>query len=160
MKKPAIIILLLSITLCGYAQKKASINDLGFMSGTWTQKHEWGDMEEFWGPPMGNNMICSFRCVKDDKAIFYEFIVIEDTDGVPVMKLRHFKPGNIASEDKGSPLSFPLMSLDTNMAVFESPDHLTQLIYHRTGTRTMDALLKTKGKQGEWKTETFNYSLK
>ncbi len=56
------------------AQKPlAKITGLAFMSGTWQQKHVRGDMEEFWGPPMGNNMICSYRCVKDGKAVFYEF---------------------------------------------------------------------------------------
>ncbi len=82
---------------------KAKLQDLSFMSGTWYQHHEWGDMEEFWGKPMGDCMICSYRCVKDGKVLFYEFIVIEQSDSVPVMKLRHFKPGNIGWEEKNNP---------------------------------------------------------
>ncbi|MHA4812545.1 DUF6265 family protein [Flavitalea flava] len=67
-------------------------------------------MEEFWGPPIGNNMICSYRCVKDGKVVFYEFVVIEQKDtlseSVPVMILRHFKPGSISWEDKDKPNLF------------------------------------------------------
>jgi hypothetical protein len=59
------------ITVGSYAQGiKASIKGLSFMAGTWTIKHKWGDMEEFWGPPMGDNMVSSYRCVKDGKVVF------------------------------------------------------------------------------------------
>jgi hypothetical protein len=56
MKKAYLLILFIStITLSASAQlKKASVNDLAFMAGKWTLKHEWGDMEEFWGQPMGD----------------------------------------------------------------------------------------------------------
>ena len=66
----------------------ANIKDLHFMSGRWALQHEWGDMEEVWSQPAGNSMMCSFRCVKDGKVVFYEFIVIEQTDSVPVMRVR------------------------------------------------------------------------
>jgi hypothetical protein len=74
MKKTYLLILLiLIITASASAQlKKASVHNLAFMAGTWTLKHEWGDMEEFWGPPMGDNMVSTFRCVKDGKIVFYE----------------------------------------------------------------------------------------
>src|ERR1700748_342355 len=97
---------------------KADIKDLSFIAGTWGQRHEWGDMEEFWGPPMGNNMICSYRCVKDGKVLFYEFVVIEQVDSSPVMILRHFKTGNIAWEEKDKPEYYPLVALSYNTAVF------------------------------------------
>src|SRR5688572_27151211 len=72
------------------------IKDLSFMQGKWVTHGEWGDMEENWSAPMGNSMMCSYRCVKDGKVVFYEFIVIEQLATGPVMKLRHFSPGNIA----------------------------------------------------------------
>ena len=50
-----------------------NIKDLAFMAGKWTTHSAWGDMEENWSEPMGNNMMCSYRCVKDGKVIFYEF---------------------------------------------------------------------------------------
>jgi Domain of unknown function (DUF6265) len=121
---------------------KAEIKDLSFMTGTWGQHHEWGDMEEFWGQPMGNNMICSYRCVKAGKVIFYEFVVIEQSDSVPVMILRHFKPGSIAREEKDKPEQYPLVLLGRDKAVFASPN--VRLTYHRVDPDHMDILLEEK----------------
>jgi hypothetical protein len=45
-----------------YAQSiKANVKDLSFMAGTWVLKHKWGNMEEFWGPPIGDNMQLPLR---------------------------------------------------------------------------------------------------
>src|SRR5690349_4546332 len=95
-----------------------SISDLSFMAGKWVTKGQWGDMEENWSAPMGNSMMCSYRCVKDGKSVFYEFIVIEQQATGPVMKLRHFSPGNIAWEEKDKPYDYPLIYLDENVARF------------------------------------------
>jgi hypothetical protein len=156
----AIITLLAGSAPSRAQQFKASIKDLAFMAGTWTQKHKWGDMEEFWGPPMGNNMICSYRCVSKGKVVFYEFVVIEQTGDVPVMKLRHFNPGSIGWEEKDKPRSYALVQLTKNKAVFEAPDKSLSLTYIRTGTRTMDIILNEKNKKGDWEKEVFNYTLR
>jgi len=144
-----------------YAQVvKASIKNLAFMSGTWTLKHKWGDMEEFWGQPMGNNMVSSYRCVKDGKAIFYEFVVIEQTNGTPVMKMRHFNVGNIAWEEKDKPLSYELIALTKTKAVFESAGKAVKLTYERLGQARMNVVLDEKDRKGVWKKEVFAYTLK
>ncbi|RYG06289.1 MAG: hypothetical protein EOO02_01090 [Chitinophagaceae bacterium] len=139
---------------------KAKLKDLAFMSGTWTQAHQWGDMEEFWGEPMGDNMICSYRCVKNGKTIFYEFIVIEQDSLIPVMKLRHFSRGNISWEEKDKPLNYPLVALSKNEAVFEAPDKSLRMIYRRLSETKMDIVLEEKDKDGKMTTEIFNYSKK
>ena len=130
------------------------------MAGTWTLKHKWGDMEEFWGPPMGNNMVSSYRCVKDGKVVFYEFVVIEQTNGLPIMKMRHFNPGNIGWEEKDKPLSYKLISLTKNKAVFESPEKTLKLIYERLNHVKMNVILDEKDKNGIWQKEVFAYTLK
>ncbi|GLU57321.1 DUF6265 family protein [Dyadobacter frigoris] len=158
MKTKLALLLLLSVT--SYAQEfKASINDLAFMSGTWTMKHEWGDMEEFWGPPMGNSLISSYRCVKDGKVVFYEFVVIEQVENVPVMKLRHFNPGSIGWEDKNSPLEYPLVSLSKNKAVFEAKDKSLRLIYQLT-TGNLEVILEEKNKNNGMEKMVFAYKRK
>ena len=75
------------------------------MTGNWKTTSDWGDMDEVWSSPRGNCMMCTFRCVKDGKIVFYEFIVIEQNpnDSVPVLKLRHFNPGSIGREEKDNP---------------------------------------------------------
>jgi len=128
------------------------------MKGVWRLQHAWGDMEEIWGPPMGDNMICAYRCVKDGKVVFYEFIVIEQSDSVPVMKLRHFNPGSIAWEDKNNPYLYPLVAFEKNRAVFERPDKKSRLIYERKlGTELVSVLEREK--DGKWEKEEFRYQL-
>lgn len=154
------LLLLLLISTNTYAQDfKASINDLAFISGTWTLKHEWGDMEEFWGPPMGNSLISSYRCVKDGKVVFYEFVVIEQIENVPVMKLRHFNPGSIGWEDKNSPLEYPLVSLSKNKAVFEAKDKSLRLIYQLVN-ENLEVILEEKNKNNEMEKIVFAYKRK
>lgn len=158
MKTKLLALLLFSFST--YAQEfKASINDLAFMSGTWTMQHEWGDMEEFWGPPMGNSLISSYRCVKDGKVVFYEFVVIEQVENIPVMKLRHFNPGSIGWEDKNSPLEYPLASLTQNKAVFEAKDKSLRLIY-QLKAGNLDVILEEKNKNNEMEQIVFSYKRK
>ena len=146
--KILLLLLLLSSGLSHAQELKASVNDLAFMSGTWTVKHEWGDMEEFWGPPMGNCMVSSYRCVKDGKVVFYEFVVIEQAGNIPVMKLRHFNPGSIGWEEKDAPLEYPLISLENNKAVFGAKDQSLRLIYALV-SGNLNVVLEEKNKKNE-----------
>ena len=133
------------------ARQKIKIADLQFMAGQWKTSSDWGEMDEFWSSPNGNCMMCTFRCVKEGKVVFYEFIVIEqnETDEVPVMKLRHFNPGSIGWEDKENPYLYPLISLQGRKAVFERPDKKTSLSYERVSENTLKSVLiqETDGKQ-------------
>ncbi|CAM3751978.1 DUF6265 domain-containing protein [Mucilaginibacter galii] len=161
MKKLLLLIGFLFIVAIGYAQTiKAEVKDLSFMSGIWTLKHKWGDMEEFWGPPMGDNMVSSYRCVKDGKVVFYEFVVIEQTNGLPVMKMRHFNPGNIGWEEKDKPLMYKLIALTKSKVVFESPDKNLKLSYERLNPSKMNVVLDERDKKGVWQKEVFSYTLK
>lgn len=158
MKKLIVLIALMVVAHLAAAQLKVNISQLEFMAGKWTGSMEWGDMEEFWGAPMGNNMICSFRCVKDGKVVFYEFIVIEQQGDIPVMKLRHFSPGSVGWEEKDKPLEYPLVKLEGKSAVFESADKKTRLLYERVTATTLKAVLEREEK-GKWQTDAFEYTL-
>lgn len=137
---------------------KLDLDGLRFMAGQWITHSAWGDMETIWSEPMGNCMMSSFRCVKDGKVIFYEFSVIEQDDGPPVMKLRHFSPGNIGWEDKDKPYEYPLMFLDTDKARFERPDKKTALTFHRTGSDSMQVIIERQDEHGRWVEDVFDYT--
>jgi hypothetical protein len=138
---------------------KREIKDLAFMSGKWVTKGEWGDMEENWSEPSGDNMMCSFRCVKNGKVVFYEFIVIEQGPTGPVMKLRHFSPGNIGWEEKDKPYEYPLMFLEADRARFERPDKKTALTFHRVSETKLKVILEREEKDGKWVQDEFDYTL-
>lgn len=136
-----------------------NIKDLAFMSGKWTTHSAWGDMEASWSEPMGNSMMSSYRCVKNGKVIFYEFSVIEQMDSGPVMKLRHFSPGNIGWEEKDKPYEYPLMFLEPDKARFERPDKKTALTFHRTAPDAMQVILESQDQDGRWVEDVFDYKL-
>jgi len=146
------------LTSAGQAPTR-DIKDLAFMSGKWVTKGAWGDMEENWSEPMGNCMMCSYRCVKDGKVVFYEFIVIEQSPTGPVMKLRHFSPGNIGWEEKDKPYEYPLMFLDLDRARFERPDKKTALTFYRVTKDKLKVILEREDKDGKWVQDEFNYTL-
>lgn len=136
-----------------------NIKDLAFMSGKWTTTGEWGDMEITWSEPKGNSMMCALRCIKNNKVVFYEFIVIEQMQSGPVMKLRHFNPGNIGWEEKEKPHEYPLMFLEPDRARFERPDKKTALTFHRTSENKMMVILERQEKDGKWVQDEFDYTL-
>ncbi|MBX2947576.1 MAG: hypothetical protein KF725_17230 [Cyclobacteriaceae bacterium] len=159
MRRVAFTIGLLMLLVAAKGQHKAELSQLNFISGKWTGSMAWGDMEEYWSEAMGDNMVCAFRCVKDGKVMFYEFIVIEQSNtGVPVMKLRHFNRGNIAWEEKDKPYEYPLVKLEKNKAVFEAPDKKTRLIYERLNENRLKAVLERE-KGGKWEADEFLYQL-
>jgi hypothetical protein len=158
MKKSGILlILIIEAAMSAYSQVPDKvISNLAFMSGTWKTETDWGEMEEHWSEPLGNCMMCSYRCVKDGKVVFYEFIVIEQ-DSVPIMKLRHFSPGSIGWEDKDKPYEYPLTFLDPDRARFERPDKKTALTFYRTGPDRMKVILERQDKNGNWVEDVFDY---
>ena len=138
---------------------KANISQLAFMKGKWVTNHEWGSMEEFWGAPIGNNMVSTYRCVKNSKVLFYEFVVIEQSDSVPVMLLRHFNAGSIGWEDKNAPQYYPLINIGKNKAVFQSADKTITLTYELISSNKLDVTLNEKNKDGKMETTPFHYTL-
>jgi hypothetical protein len=98
------------------------------------------------GLPMGYSMISSYRCVKDGKVVSYEFVVIEQGENVPLMKLRHFNPGSIGWEDKNSSLEYSLVELGKYKAVFEATDKSLRLIYWLV-SKNLEVILEEKIKR-------------
>ncbi len=102
-------------------------------------------------------MLSSYRCVKDGKIVFYEFVVIEQKGQVPVMYLRHFNPGSVGWEEKDAPNPYPLISLKKNHAVFKGADG-TELSYTLKAPDKLMVTLKEKNKEGKEEITMFPYS--
>lgn len=159
MKRITTILIFSFLNFFVFGQVKADLEQLNFMTGNWVGSTSWGDMEEYWSKPMGDNMICSYRCVKNGKVVFYEFIVVEQSaSGVPMMKLRHFGPGNIAKEEKDKPFEYPLAQLKGKKAVFESGDKKLKLIYERLDENQLRVVLDRE-KNGVWVKDEFLYTI-
>lgn len=145
------------LTSTSVAQVKADMSQLTFIAGEWRGKMDWGEIEEYWSEPLGDNMMCTFRCVKNGKALFYEFVLIESKAGVPTMKLRHFNPGSIGWEDKENPNEYFLIELTSTKCVFEAADKKTRLGYERISTEKLLAVLEQE-KNGQVERTEFMYT--
>lgn len=140
-------------------QEMNSLKNLEFLAGKWKADHRWGKLVEIWSAPVGNAMMGSFQCVKDDKLVFYEFMVIEEQPAAaPKLFLRHFGPGNIAWEDKNKPLTLALISYGRDSAVFERTDKKQRFYYNRTSMITMNVMMESQNASGAWSKEHFEFT--
>lgn len=138
------------------APSKATLADVAFIAGTGTGSMGGGVIEEHWTAPAADSMMGMFRFTKGDKAVFYEFLLIEQTATGPVMRLKHFNPGLIGWEEKAEVYSYDLVDLQPRRAVFERPDKQTRLTFDGTGGKTLVVTLDQM-KNGAMQSQTFTY---
>jgi hypothetical protein len=99
---------------------RPGIRDLGFIAGRWVGSFGDGPAEEAWNAPLGNAMVGTFRAVSKGTTTLYEILVLEETPDGVFLRLRHFDAGLVPWADEAEgPLSYPLVSLRGNVAVFE-----------------------------------------
>lgn len=102
--------------------KKATLDDLSFLTGSWRGTIG-GDVviEEVWSAPRGGSMMGMFRIIAGDKTTLYEFLAIEDSAAGPVLRFKHFSPGDglVSREEKHEAVTLALSSLVDGVATFE-----------------------------------------
>ncbi len=103
----------------GAKSPDAKIGDLDWYVGRWVGKGFGGDLEENFGPAMGNSMIGSFRMVQDGQPIFYEFVAIIEENGTLAYKVKHFNPDLTGWETKDKYVTFPLVKLGEQEVWFD-----------------------------------------
>lgn len=108
---------------------------LGFITGCWKGGDKVQILEELWTRPAGQSMLGVGRTVKDGKTEFYEFLQIrERSDGIFY----------IAEPNGGKAVSFKLVKVNDNQAIFENPqnDFPQRVIYQRTIDGSLLAILE------------------
>lgn len=123
----------------------ASIEQLAWLTGNWLGTG-FGDLsEETWAPPRGDSMIGLFRQHGEGKPMFYEFMLLRETeDGSLELRLKHFNPDGTGWEEKKDIVTFKLVALEENAAYF------TGLTYRLEGDKLLIFLaLKEDGKVQE-----------
>lgn len=114
------------------AQSNAKkVEDLAWLSGCWesNDKAKRSVFSEQWMKPAGGMMLGIGRTVKNDKAVDYEFMRIEQR-GDDIFFIA--KPRANKEETP-----FKLMELASSEATFENPDHdfPQRVVYKRQGTK-------------------------
>lgn len=135
------------------------LDRLDWLVGRWAGEGLGGEIEEVFLPAKGSAMPATFRLVRGDRAVFYEFILLEETPTGVEMRLHHFNPGMTRWEE--DPLVFDLTGLDGTSAVFaERDDEIeeTRLSYRRVGDELTVEL--TELREGERRvTARFSFRL-
>lgn len=64
-------------------------------------------------------MMGMFRHLKQDRPVFYEFLMIVEEKGSLVMKLKHFNPDFSGWEEKDAFVDFPLVKVEEKAVHFD-----------------------------------------
>lgn len=116
----------------------ATVDDLGWMSGTWHGEIFGSPIQEQWHAPKDGVILGTSRMGTDPARTTYEFLLIEEKNGVPTMFLRHFK--QYLSSDEKAPMEYSLTRIDNKKAVFETSDKslsFTRITYQAEGRNTL-----------------------
>lgn len=104
----------------------ATIDQMAWLKGCWTQKKPNGVVEEQWMAPGGGVMLGMGRTLKDGKLRDYEYTRIVEVDG---------SLAYVAEPSGQEKATFPLETLTPDLAVFENPGHdfPQRVLYRRVG---------------------------
>lgn len=131
----------------GDDKPQATVSDLEWIAGNWQGKIFGGPIQEMWSAPQGGSMAGVSRMGADSKRATYESLLIEETDGVPTMYLRHFGPKLAAREGKDA-MAYALVSLKDQSAVFKTKDtklSFQEIRYRRDGDKLIVNLIGERG---------------
>jgi len=100
------------------------LKDLSWLVGRWVDDSGGSGSlsEETWNAPSGDAMLGMWRQVKGWKTQVYEILAISAENGSLVLRLRHFDPALVATEDKATPYVLKNVSRDPHRLVFEGPE--------------------------------------
>ncbi len=129
----------------------ASASELDWLAGHWRGEGLGGICEEVWLPAAGGSLIGTFRLVKDDKVVFYEFLAIVEDAGRLVLRLKHFNPDVTGWEEKDDTVDFRLVELGENEAYFSG------LTYRRVDSDRLEIFLAMRQKDGTLREEAFHF---
>jgi hypothetical protein len=122
--------------------KKPTLADLGWLSGSWDNGDTLRRYEEQWMKPGGTSMLGMSRTVGKGRTVAHEFLQIkQDTTGEIFY---------VANPSGQSQAAFKLVKFGTGELVFENPEHdFPQRIVYRLNGDTLVARIEgvNKGKQ-------------
>lgn len=111
---------LLMLAMSGSAARSVAAGDgdqlarLAWLAGCWAEEFANGRREEVWMAPLGKTMLGASRTVVAGKTVEYEYLRIEDQDGVLVY---------IAAPSGQAITSFRQIELTDSTVVFADPTH-------------------------------------
>jgi hypothetical protein len=124
---------------------------MAWLAGTWRGPGLGGVAEEIWSEPTGGVMMGSFRMLKGDEPVFYEFITLSEEDGSLVMRVKHFSPELVAWEEKDKTVDFQFIKRDGKRYYFDG------LTFEVNSADEVNVYLAIGQKDGSVREEVFEY---
>jgi hypothetical protein len=129
------------VTVTG-TQKKASLEDLAWLSGCWEGRQGNAALDEIWSKPAGGSMLGLGRTVKENRTVSFEFMQFREENGNLVF---------LAQPQGGARVSFALKDSFGARVTFENKEHdfPQRVIYERKGPGLLLAAIEgiSKGKE-------------
>jgi Domain of unknown function (DUF6265) len=130
----------------------ATIADAAWLMGDWTGDGGLGGSStEHWSTPSGGAMPGLYRLVRDGKVVFYELMLITESQGTLALKLKHFNADLTGWEEKDKMVTFPLVKVTPDRLFFDG------LTYAREGDR-LRVYLALREKDGTLHEELFDFA--
>jgi len=146
--KPIAAVVFAVLSMTTTAAQKPAINDLSWMTGSWSGSARGVDMEEHWTAPKGNSLVGIHRDVAKGRTTSFEFLHIEQ-QGDQIVYL--------SMPNGRSPATpFPLKEASAARVVFENPTHdfPQRIIYWKDGNdlcARIEGTMNGKAGSEEWR---------
>jgi hypothetical protein len=127
----------------------ATLEVMSWLAGRWEGEGLGGYNEEIWSPPRGGVMTGMYRLLKNEKPVFYEFLMLVEEKGTIVLKLKHFNPDFSGWEEKAGFVDFPLVKVE------ERAVHFDGLSFVRESDNALRIYLLLRDKNGTVREEEF-----
>ena len=113
----------------------ATLDDAGWLVGSWTGTAFGQTFEEVWNPPSAGSMIGLFKLFGDDGVSFYELLQLTVEDDTLSLKVKHFNADFTAWEDKEEFVNFRLVKKE------EDALHFGGLSFYKRGYDAIDGYI-------------------
>jgi len=122
----------------GEKRPAATIEDAGWLAGSWTGTAFGQRFEEVWNPPSAGTMVGFFKLFGDDGVEFYELLLLSVEEGSLSLKVKHFNADFTAWEEKGDFVDFRLVKKEDDAL------HFSGLSFYRRDDGSMDGYIVMK----------------
>lgn len=139
---------------------RPTVADLSFLEGRWTGENDGELYEEIWSAPRAGSVMGVYREMKGDRTTFYELLVVQESGGRLMLRLKHFTETLVGWEEKDKAVDLPVVRFAKDEVVFESDDknRMTRLTYRRVSPTALVAVLERK-RDDKLLTNEFRYAL-
>lgn len=109
----------------------ATLDDVGWIAGSWTGTGLGGGVQEMWTTPAGGSMAGVFKLTVNGAVALYEMMWIVEEAETLALRLKHFNADLSGWEDADEHVDFPLVRMEEGAAYFDG------LTYRRMNDRCL-----------------------